>query len=55
MEKLKLDLDAPEVESFAPPEVPGVVAYGESEGASNCRSCDTCPDPNCRCGGVGAA
>jgi hypothetical protein len=55
MEKLKLDLDALEVESFAPAEVKGVVAYAESEGASNCASCDTCSDPNCRCGGVGAA
>jgi len=54
MEKLKLDVDVLEVQSFEPVEAAGVIAYAESEGASNCATCDTCSDPNCKCGGVGA-
>jgi len=45
MEKLKLDVDLLEVQSFAAVEAAGVIAYGESEGASTAPPATPAPIP----------
>ena len=56
MKKLRLSLDALEVETFATYPalaLPAGTVRAREEGtdASNCATCDTCGDPNCpNCG-----